>query len=134
MTDNAVVFTTGDLISVYTRADALADGEQVLINATHNRLARQYYKVPVYMTRGAWEIVTTEAERRKKHGYTVDRVLGEMLYQSRFRARTVDRSTIKFRFLIGRKTVRFYDLIVQAGPIDIDNSGAAVTFMFPEEM
>ena len=53
---NNPIFTEADIISVYTRAEAIADG--VLIDLTANYpLTKRLYKFPVACTQAVWAVI-----------------------------------------------------------------------------
>ena len=52
------IFTEADIISVYTRADALRDGVLVNISALFP-ITRRLYKYPIAFTASIWNIIET---------------------------------------------------------------------------
>jgi hypothetical protein len=85
------MFTPDDIISRYTRADAIEDG--VLIDATE--AAREVgFKVPVALTSGAWHTcVSVPPELKGREGEDESRRLHDVLALAFAGARLAGRST-----------------------------------------
>ena len=76
--DFVLAFSTDDLISVYTRQDAINDG--VLVDLMQGELAnvvRQHYKYPIVCTASVWGIIEA-AVNNPKHCNDYAGVLHDM--------------------------------------------------------
>ena len=125
------LFTEADVISMYTRSQAIEDGEQVKLEGEQAAMARQLYKYPVYLTNSVWTLVE-KAVANKKHHNDLNGVLWDILWMStRYRP---DGDTTWFRVTItgtGRK--RLFTMIAKVGPTDYNDPSPAITIMLPED-
>jgi hypothetical protein len=130
------MFTQEDLVYAYTRAQAVEDGEQVLLTDELAQLAREAgWNYPIYITRSVWFLIEM-AVANKKHHNDLKGVLWDVLNMAGFYARA-NRSGNEIRFKViitGASRKRNHVMVAQVGPTDIDNPSPAVTIMFPEEM
>jgi hypothetical protein len=120
MTDLREIF--GEVISVYTRAQAIEDG--VLIDVSSHEDAKRTFKIPVALTCDLY------AEMRRGQGKD-DRTfagrLWDVLYMSRF-GRADGPSDRYYKVIVGRRTLR---LRLNIGPGD--NAEPVVTVGFPRD-
>ena len=118
----------GSIIHVYTRADALRDGELVDVTAT---AAEMGYRVPVAVTRAVWVGVV---EPDKTPGQSVEGRLWDVLWMLHYAISTGPRfgSTIRFQLyaLIGGVS-RLLTLKAVMGPGD--RAEPVLTIMWPDE-
>ncbi|KKM27449.1 hypothetical protein LCGC14_1574610 [marine sediment metagenome] len=121
----------GDVISRYTREQALEDGVLCDLSLVAPDVCRQHYKWPIACTSAVWDIVD-KAVNNKKHLNDINGVVHDMLWMSKMMKRTIDRSTVMFRVKIcgaGRKSL--YDFKLNVGPGD--DAKPVITIMLPEE-
>jgi hypothetical protein len=119
-------FDGADIISVYTRLDAIRDGVLVplpdLVPDEPNFANEAGIAVPVDLTRAVAELVT------KPKGADVKGRLWDVLHLAAFHGARVDSNEIRYAVRIGRRNVRLKAVV---GP---DQDGSPVmTFMLPEE-
>lgn len=126
------MFEQAEVISAYTRAQAIEDG--VLVDLMQDRLAevaRQHYKHPIACTAAVWDIMQRAVEN-ERHANDYAGVLHDMLWMSRVYKRPLDEHTVIFRVKItgaGRKSL--YDFKLAVGPGD--ELEPVITIMLPEE-
>ncbi|BCF95689.1 hypothetical protein PPGU19_002580 [Paraburkholderia sp. PGU19] len=125
----------GEAISVYTRAQAIADGVLIDVSADANEAG---FKVPVAITAAAWaEVVAWSAEdsARQIHQDEHER-LNDLLWAAATLARHHTGNRMPFqhhRVPRGRDEVRRIPitLVMVIGPGD--NAAPVVTFMLPTD-
>jgi hypothetical protein len=123
-----------EVIYSYTRAEALADGQQVLLTGELADMARQAgWRYPVYITDTVWNVVEA-AIANKKHCNDLKGVIWDILYMARRVGREVSPDTRIFEVIItGTGRRRVYQFYIQVGPTDIDNPDPALTIMSHED-
>ncbi len=127
------IWQEADVISSYSRAQAIADG--VLVDATCGDFAdvtRQHYKVPVAMTAAVFAII----ERAVKNPRWLNDYRGvwhDICWMSKRGAISrPDPSTVIFQVIItGAGRSKYHTLKEVAGPGDAGE--LVVTFMLPHE-
>lgn len=121
----------GKPISVYTRAQAIADGVLVDLSAIVPDVCRQHYKYPVACTAAVWAIIDA-AVRSRHHMNSVAGVVHDILWMSRVYKRHISPDTVITRVTItgaGRK--KLYEFKLNVGPGD--SAEPVITLMLPEE-
>ncbi len=122
----------GDVISTYTRRQAIEDGVLVdLMQDTMTEVARSHYKYPIAATIEVFDIMA-KAVANKKHLNDFAGILHDMLWMSRVYKRQVSETTVIFRVTIkgaGRRSV--YDFKMVCGPDD--DGSPCLTIMLPEQ-
>ena len=77
------MFSKDDLISVYTREDAINDGVLVdLMTGDLAEVCRQHYKYPIACTASVWSIIETAVNNPKCYNDYAG-VLHDILYMSK---------------------------------------------------
>jgi hypothetical protein len=126
------MFNDAELISVYTRAQAIEDGVLVdLMQDTMAEVARQHYKHPIACTAAVWDIMQKAVEN-ERYGNDYAGVLHDMLWMSRVYKRQIAENIVIFRVKItgaGSRSVYDFKLIVSPG----DDAAPVITIMLPEE-
>lgn len=121
-----------EIISVYTRAQAIEDG--VLIDANKGDLAevtRQHYKVPVAMTAAVFGIMRRAVEN-KRHCNDWRGVWHDICWMGRVCYKAIDPTTRLFRVkIIGAGRQSLYTFKAICGPSD--NGSPCITVMLPDE-
>jgi hypothetical protein len=130
MTDGAGFWDDADVISVYTRGQAIADG--VLIDITE--LVRHYFKYPVAVTAAVWRMLDTIPAWS---GYeSVGARARDMAHMLCYQASTQRTDVLLFNILItkpggGPRKARLVTLKSHIGPGD--DYASVITIMLPEE-
>ena len=131
--DSADLF--GPVVYSYTRAQAIEDGEQVLVPEKISREAGFLW--PVYLTGSVWrgcvEVppgVTCQDE---------DGRLWDVLYTARvYLGRQPRSQTNSYSFEVhvrnDNRRPKPHMLVMQSGPLDIDDPSPAITIMLPHEI
>jgi len=137
MTDEPL-FTADDIVSVYTRAQAIEDGVLVDVSAKANGI----WKFPVALTSAAWEdfVAWSDADTlRKTWPQDEDGRLWDVLYMGAMAARKptnnqADRRSFTFtrvpREGASRRPVEV-EALIHCGPGD--NGEPVITIMLPHE-
>jgi hypothetical protein len=126
------VFADADIISRYTRAQAIEDG--VLVDLMQDKMldvCRQHYKHPIAATSAVFDIMQRAVEN-KRHCNDYAGVLHDMLWMSRVYSRKVDASTVLFKVIItgaARQRNFVFKLVVGPG----DQGEPVITIMMPNE-
>lgn len=120
----------GEVISVYTREQALADGVLVDLAVVAPDVCAQHFKYPVAATTEVWSIIKRAVEN-KRHCNDYKGVIHDILWMAR-NGRTVDATTRLFTVIItGAGRTRNFTFKIVCGPGD---SGEPVlTIMLPNE-
>jgi hypothetical protein len=129
MTDTTNIF--GEVISRYTREQAVEDGVLIDLSALAPDVCGQHYKHPVACTAAVWAIVD-KAVKNPRWMNDLRGVLHDMLWMSRMMKRSIDPSTVLFQVIIkgaGRKSTYQFKLNVGPG----DNAEPVITIMMPNE-
>ena len=136
-------FSDSDIIASYTRADALADGEQINLSEKYPDEC-SLYKFPVFCTNKIWGLIQSAVENTE-HCNDFKGVIWDVLYMSIHapgRNSILGGTGTEFTVIItgGNVTPDFYEggqpiyrLHSICGPMDIDNPAPAITIMFPNE-
>jgi len=133
------------IIASYTRAEAVADGIQILIDPAITKEAG--IKYPVFFTRGVWDkyvVVPKGLSHQNEEGR-----LWDMLFMFSMQARKSNSAEIKFQFCCqlldngdwteyesvceGNSLLREVTLRAVIGPLDLDDPSPAITILFPDE-
>jgi hypothetical protein len=125
------LFEGAEVISSYSRAQAIDDGVLVDLSAVAPEVCGQHFKVPVACTAEVWGIIDRAVKNRKRCN-DLNGVVHDMLWMSKVMKRDVDPTTRIFRVKItgaGRRSV--YDFKMVCGPGD--NAEPVMTIMLPEE-
>ena len=120
------------LIFTYTRAQALADGEQIEVTATAREAG---IRLPVFLTRAVWENyvavppgVTGQDEAGR---------LWDVLWLARFAFSTAeadtDRVTVNLHVRNDNRSASPVELLAVCGPCDIYDPAPSITIMLPHE-
>lgn len=121
----------GEVISSYSRAQAIEDGVLADLTALAPEVCAQHYRYPIACTSTVWAIVE-KAVKNKRQCNDLNGVIHDMLWMSKVYKRDIDESTKLFRVKItgaGRKSI--YDFKMICGPGD--QGEPVVTIMLPEE-
>ncbi len=134
-----------DVISSYTRREAVEDGVQVEISSEMSKGAG--IKYPVYFTRGVYDkyvVVPKGMDHQDQNGR-----LWDILFMFVLKARQTPSAELKFKFCCqlpdagdwtkyekvceGNRLLREVTLKGIISPLDIDDPSPAVTILFPDE-
>ena len=128
--DPAEIF--GQPIYTYTRAQAIADGEQVEVTKT---AAEADIKFPMFLTRSVYDsfvAVPPGVTGQDEAGRLWDLVW--MTRMAIIRARPgCDRLPVALYVRNDNHQPRLVKLVAMCGPLDIDDPAPAITLMLPEE-
>lgn len=124
----------GDLISVYSRNQAIEDG--VLVNFSDPEsdtavVCRQHFKHPIACTSAVFAIME-KAVNNPNYCNDYAGILHDMLYMSKVMGRKIDDSTVLFRVIIqgaGRNKYHDFKLVVGPG----DKFEPVITILLPDE-
>ena len=125
------LFEGADVISTYTRAQAIEDGVLVDLSAVAPGVCAQHYKYPIACTASVWGIIE-RAVKNEKHCNDLNGVIHDLLWMSRTYKRQLDASTVIFRVKItgaGRQSV--FNFKMSCGPGD--DAAPVLTIALPEE-
>jgi hypothetical protein len=120
----------GEVIASYTRAQALADGEQIEVTATAREAGITF---PVFLTRAVWsefvevpDGVTCQDESGR---------LWDIIWMLRTAARQTPGPLLRFQFYVrnDNRKPKLVTLKAECGPRDIEDAQPAITVMLPEE-
>lgn len=114
----------GKVIYSYTRAQAIADGEQIKIFPKLSKEAG--IRFPVLLTRAAWGLAVELDDKARAMGEDVQGRLWDILSIFRLVARKTSGDRFKFNLMVGKKVV---ELHAQIGAMDIDDPSPAITIM-----
>ncbi len=92
------IFEGADIVSVYTREDALEDGVLVAVPTNMARQAGILY--PVAMTRAVWDRYVAVDDAAKDEGQSVNGRLWDVLWMFRSRARSADGDCVTFSLYV----------------------------------
>jgi hypothetical protein len=131
-----VIFEPSDLISVYTRKQAVEDGQQFRVDAMANEAGLIF---PVFITAAVWSRFVSVPE--DVEGQDEDGRLWDILHMLRY---AIESSRPGQQQITVRVYVRVYvrntnraarpvTLKALCGPLDIDDPQPAITIMLPEE-
>src|SRR5689334_16502486 len=126
------IFADCEVISRYTRADAIQDGTLIDLTANFSEISSQLYKFPVACTASVWAIVEA-AVANKKHCNDFAGVVWDILWMSQKGiVRKIDESQHIFRVIItgvGQQRQHDFKIICHGG----DEAEPVLTIMLPEE-
>ncbi len=128
----------GDIISTYTRKQALEDGEQVDANiGALAEVTRQHFKIPVYMTRSVWAIMerACSPESNKRWGNDARGVWHDICTMATMQMRQHPQGDRAFFQVIitGAGRNKYHDMVAVCAAMDIDDARPCVTIMLPED-
>ena len=122
----------GPVIYSYTRADAIADGQQVDVSTTAQEAGIRF---PFYITRAVFDAYVTvppDVSGQDEAGR-----LWDMVWMTRFaiiRARPgVSRLPVALYVRNDNQRSRLVKLVAVCGPRDFDDPAPAITLMLPDE-
>jgi len=96
------IFSDEDIISTYTRKQALEDGFLIDITATYPKEAKQIYKFPVAMSHAVYVLVEEVAKDNYNNQATI---IWDILYMSiNMKTRILSEAEHLFTVMIGQKT------------------------------
>ena len=125
------IFADCEIISTYTRADAIRDGVLVDITANYPD-SHQLYKYPIACTASVWSIIEASVAC-KKHCNDLSGVIWDLLWMSQKGiVKKIDESQHIFRVkIIGSGPKRYYDfkIVCHGG----DQAEPVLTIMLPNE-
>ena len=133
------------IISVYSRKEAIEDGEQVLVDPKITNEAG--FKVPVYMTRSVWGKYV-EVPKGMEGIQDLEGRLWDILIMLRQAASKCESSLCVFLVSVTLpdqgdwesnekmdqcRTQRLVTLVSEMGPIEFDNPAPCICIMLPNE-
>lgn len=123
------IFDDAPIISTYTRADALEDGQ--LVDVTKDARERGF-KVPVALTRNVWETCVSLDERFES-GQSESGRLHDVLFLAFVRARASKsgEDLVDFNLTVRNAKIEVKSLWLHVGPGD--RGEAVITIMLPED-
>lgn len=128
MRDN--IFTTEDIIDIYTRAQAIEDGVLVDVSETAREAG---IKFPTAMTRTVWVEVVEPDEIAKSHGESEQGRLWDVVYMLRVAIKAGMRGDIIRYYLIATKGGRQHRVELKAVCGPGDTLEPVITIMRPDE-
>lgn len=121
----------GEVISRYTREQAIADGMLIDLSAIAPDVCRQHYKYPVACTAGVYALIE-KAISSKRHCNDLNGFVHDLLHMSRVMSRPIDPQTRLFPTIIqGAGRQRNFEFKIHCGPGD--DSEPVLTIMLPSE-
>ena len=133
MTDSAL--DDFQVISLYTRQDAIEDGQQFLASGELAKIVVEVgYRYPLYYTNSVKSLID-RAVANPKHMNEFNGVFFDLMYMSRRNAVALSESRSKFQCIItgvGRK--RTYEFYIEVGAVDCDNPAPCLTLMMVEDL
>lgn len=121
----------GEVISRYTRAQAIADGVLVDLSRAAPDVCGQHYRHGIACTAAVWSLIQRAIHNRHWCN-DLNGIVHDILYMSKAHALALDSSTRLFRVIIkgtGRQSLYSFKLVCGPG----DNGEPVLTLMFPEE-
>ena len=117
-----------DVISSYTREDALEDGQLVDVS---KMAAEAGFRLPVAVTVGVWSDISKGIEEgTAPAGQSIEGRQWDVLHMAMLAARSNStESMIKFKVIIGRTTHTYWGIISGEG----QGGSAVLTIMRPED-
>jgi hypothetical protein len=123
-----------EIIYMYTRKQAIEDGEQVDANSGElGRISSAHFKYPVFMTASVYNMIEI-AVNNERFANSWTGIWHDILSMSKHHYRTIDESSRSFQVLIrgtGRRSLHI--LVASVGPMDFDDPRPVVTIMTPED-
>lgn len=126
------IFSESDIISTYTRQQAIEDGVLIDMTTLYPDITKQLYKFPVAATAEVWSIVE-QSVSSKRHANDHQGVIWDILWMSQQGIiKRIDESQHIFRVIItGASPNKYHDFKIICHPGD---SGEPVlTIMMPWE-
>jgi hypothetical protein len=123
------------LIDVYTRQQAIKDGEQILATGDLAQIARDLgYKYPVYFTRSVQALIQRAVDNPGCHN-DWSGVFHSLIWMSQKCIKFKTNDSVIFRCqILGAGRKKWFDFVMQCGATDIDNPLPALTLMLPEDV
>lgn len=121
----------GDVISSYSRKQAIEDGQLVDLSAVAGEVCRQHFKVPVACTAAVWGIID-RAIKNKRWMNDLNGIVHDVLWMSKMMGRSINPSTRVFQVIIkgaGRQSKFTFKMACGPG----DDAEPVMTIMLPEE-
>lgn len=120
-------WTEEDLISTYTRQQAIEDGALIDVSAD----AKQLFKIPVAVTAAIWSDINAIPARFKGVQDIAGRLWDVLWMGQRAAVANKDQSTITYRLImhIGRQTYYTVKMVIGPG----DEGEPVITIMQPSE-
>ena len=132
MSTQESIWTEADIISRYTREQAIEDGVLVdLMQDEMEAVCRQHYKYPVACTAAVFSIMQ-KAVDNPRWGNDYAGVLHDMLWMSRTHRQQLDPSTVLFDVIIkgaGRQSIYRFKMVCGPG----DDEEPVMTIMLTNE-
>ena len=132
MADSSLTEIFGEPISVYTRAQAIADGVLVDLSALAPDVCAQHYKHPLACTAAVWAVIDA-AVKHPRWMNDLNGVVHDVLWMSHERpVQRMGPSTVLFEVIIkgaGLQSVFTFKLACGPG----DDASPVMTLMLPEE-
>ena len=126
------LFLDCEVISSYTRADAIQDGTLIDLSANFPDISRQLYKYQVACTAAVWAVVEAAVANRK-HCNDFAGVVWDLLWMSQKGVvKRIDESQHIFRVIItgvGPSKYHDFKIMCHGG----DQAEPVLTIMLPEE-
>lgn len=137
---NKNLFDDAVTIIAYTRKQAIADGEQILLEGERAQIAKDLgFKVPVYFTCLAWsDAVKWEKKDGDNYGQDEKGRLHDVLFVLLMHIKGRREATRHIEFSVsvvqgdGRKLSK--TLYAEMGPADIDDPTPALTIMTEDDL
>ncbi|MFD1675633.1 DUF6573 family protein [Alicyclobacillus fodiniaquatilis] len=121
----------GEVISTYTRADAIADG--VLVDVTETAKAAGV-KIPVAVTQKLWaEFITPDPRFVKSHGQSIEGRLWDVLSLFAIYARRVSGTSFTYTVQFVMKESQKRNVQIQALIHEGDHCQPVITLSLPGE-
>jgi len=117
-----------DVVYVYTRADALADGELVDVSPMAQEMGIRY---PVAVTRAVWEGYVTPP--KSAEGQSLEGRLWDILWMFRLAAKRAAGSEVLFQVALVLKRTKAQLVTFKAVCGPGDDGEPVLTIMLPEE-
>ena len=123
------MFTAEDVISTYTREQAIEDGVLIDVSPTAKEAG---IKFPLAVTSAVWDEVITPDKFAIQHGESFSGRLWDVVWMLRIACKTHFGSLINYQLLVTRGGhKKMITLKAVCGPGD--NAEPTITIMFPEE-
>ena len=123
-------WTEEDLISVYTRAQAIEDGVLVDVSETAKEAG---ITVPVALTARVWHEIVVPDDRSRPYGQSEEGRLWDVLWMFRHSARIAGGDILTFKVIVIMKERLRRTITLKAICSGGDDGEPVITIMFPEE-
>lgn len=95
------MFTADEMVSSYSRADAIADGDLIDVSSTAKEAGIRY---PVALSRAVWaRYVEFDAAALEGQGQSVSGRLWDVLWMFRSQAKNTDGAALRFRLHVAKR-------------------------------